>query len=645
MGIPRPMPFRHVFRPFCAILAAFSLVMQAPMLASAEQSQQSAVDWSKIPSYYQQTPPQQAANSAFAPAADDPTAQRCDMLADPPYDPEKAGNGVDDDDIDTSGALPVCQEAAAAQPVRPRYQYLYGRVLMAANREQEGAQQVIAAAQAGFPVAMADVGILCATGEGVEKNPQTALAWLRQAANTGLPVAYFDLGVYYSNGDAVEADYSEAAQWFKKAGDAGYADGYAELGTLYITGDPPNYATAAAWFQKGAQEGSADGAMWLGWLYSSGQGVQQNLAMALQLYTQAANAGSTDAAYRVGMIYRYGRGVQPDATAAAQWFYKAAKQGHTKAEAELGYMFYEGAGTKQSDTAALAWFTPAAQAGLPMAEDGLALLSEVGKGIEHNPTTAVQWYEKAAGQQDVFAMYELGMHLRLGSGIQWDEGAAMQWFRKAADQQFGAAEGCLGYGYMNGLGGGTQDYQQAAYWFGRAVQHGDSYSLLWLGQLYDNGWGVQQDQVRAKQLYSQAANDPNPQVSDLGKKMVSMMPDTPDGYTAQQAPPRDSGRSNDSWVGPAIVIGGGILLLSALFSSHGSSGAATSAEPSGGMGGSMSMSSDTSGGWGGGSSTSSAPTPVCHQVPVETAFQVQSGTCAVMPTNCGYSGATTMVCD
>jgi TPR repeat protein len=630
-----------LFRPICSSLMVFALLMQGPLAVAATHS----LDESNAAPYPMANPAYaQAGGGTFAAPQDDPTAQRCDALADSPDDPERVGDGVDTDSISVSEALPVCEQAATRQPLRPRYEYAYGRVLMAANRDSEAVKQFSLATQAGYPSAVADLGMLYAMGIGVEKNPKQAETLFRWAANAGLPVASFDMGVFYSNGDAVEADYTEAAKWYKAAGDGGYADGYAELGTLYITGDPQNYATAAAWLQKAEQAGSIDGSLWLGWLYARGKGVQQNLPLALRLYTYAANGGSTEAAYRVGMMYRYGEGVQQDASAAAQWFYKAGKEGYTQAEAELGYMFYTGEGTRKSDTAALAWFVPAAQAGSPLAEDGVGTLCEFGEGVEHDVAKAVAWYRKAADQNDVFGMYQMGLHLRQGSGIEWNEGAAMQWFKKAADQGYAPAESALGYGYMHGLGGGTQDYGQAAYWFTRAVQHGDSPALLDLGMLYDNGWGVTQDERQAKSLYLRAANDPNPNVAEIGKKMVSLMPaDTASSDSSSGSFPRSPQRSDTSWVGPAIAVVGGIVLLSALFGGHSSNAAEST--PTSSAGGFPTGNTDAGMGMGGSSAPSAPPPPVCHQTPVELGFSTLNGPCVTSPTNCGFSGATTLVCN
>jgi hypothetical protein len=54
-------------------------------------------------------------------------------------DAQRVGDGVDFEKIQVDQALPVCKQAAERQPVRPRYQDLYGRVLDAAKRYPEAA--------------------------------------------------------------------------------------------------------------------------------------------------------------------------------------------------------------------------------------------------------------------------------------------------------------------------------------------------------------------------------------------------------------------------------------------------------------------------------------------------------------------------
>src|SRR5208282_2649467 len=174
-----------LFRPICSSVLAFALLMQGPLAAAGRLTldESNAAPHPMEPA----SAPAQSGSGTFAAPRDDPTAQRCDALADSPDDPERVGDGVDADSINVSEALPVCEQAATRQPLRPRYEYAYGRVLMAANRNSDAVKQFSLATQAGYPAAVADLGMLYAMGEGVEKNPKQAETLFRWAANAGLP--------------------------------------------------------------------------------------------------------------------------------------------------------------------------------------------------------------------------------------------------------------------------------------------------------------------------------------------------------------------------------------------------------------------------------------------------------------------------
>ncbi len=505
----------------------------------------------------------------------------CEELADNPYDPQRVGRGVPFDQINVGEALPVCEQSAKRQPPQARYQFLYGRVLEAANRPADAAKEYSLAEQAGYPMAASNLAALYDEGLGVPRDFQKAASLFRKAAEKGVSGAYLGLGHHYEMGRGVPQDWGEAAKWYKKAADIGNADGYAAIADHYGNSSPPNYAEAANWSQKAAQGGSAWGSLQLGWHYLNGLGINKDPVAAKRYYDEAAKHGLPNAMYRLGLMYRTGEGVAPDLETAAQWLYQAAKQGHHLAQAELGNMFYNGQGTKKDDQAAFGWYLQAAQAGIVSAQNSVAALYELGQGVNKNDIEAVAWLRKAAGQGDAYAMYQLGLHLRQGKGAAWSEALAMEWFKKAADKGLAEAEWAVGYGYKEGLGQsagqGQQDFRQAVQWFTSAIQHGNDASLIELAELYDKGWGVERDPQRAMSLYRQASNSRYPNVAAMAKVMLQ---EDDGGQVAQTGPPRPSGQSKDTpeWV-PWLVIGGGIAALAYLLSGPSSSSHSPASTP------------------------------------------------------------------
>jgi uncharacterized protein len=549
-------------RSLLAVFLSFSLLPLASVAQPSAQraTQQYPEDQPGFPQYPTAQPTthrggQSAAQGAgsaslnFPPDRNDSVALQCDQLADQPLDAQRVGDGVAFKKIQVDQAVPVCEQAAERQPARPRYQYLYGRVLNAAQRYSEAAAQYTAADQAGYGFAS------------------------------------FGLAQLYRDAFGVARSWEEAARLYDRAGNAGIADAFAKGGMLFARETPPDYREARSWVEHAVQGGSADGYADLGGLYETGFGVNQDAAMALSLFNDAAKRGSAEGMYRVGVAYYDGLGVPKDLATACQWFIRAATYEHPYAEEQAGLCYYNGDGVQQNHETAFRWFTLAGQAGLVVARVQVANMLDRGDGYAKDQSAAVEWYQAAAEQGNVYSMTELGAHLRLGQGVAWNEAQAMQWFAKAAQAGYVPAETSLAIGYENGLGQdsgqGKQDYQQAAHWFGQAADQDDGYAQLNLGVMYEKGWGVPQNLERAKQLYARAAGSSNTAVANLGKQYFSDVPDSapPDG-TPQRTAVSSSKDSSDFWA--TVIVGALAIGAVSLLTSGGSSNSSGSGSSIGG---------------------------------------------------------------
>lgn len=83
-----------------------------------------------------------------------------------------------------------------------------------------------------------------------------------------------------------------------------------------------------------------------------------------------------------------------------------------------------------------------------------------------------------------------------GHGVPQDYKEAAKWFRKAADQGNSSAQIYLGDMYSNGKGV-PQDFKEAANWYRKDAQNSGWDGLRKLGHLYAKGQGVDQDIVLA----------------------------------------------------------------------------------------------------------------------------------------------------
>jgi hypothetical protein len=82
-----------------------------------------------------------------------------------------------------------------------------------------------------------------------------------------------------------------------------------------------------------------------------------------------------------------------------------------------------------------------------------------------------------ADKGDLQAQLTLAKSYYLGLGVSKDEVEAARWFRRAADQGESQSERILGLMYEAGRAGLPKDDTQAVFWYRRAVEHGDASAL------------------------------------------------------------------------------------------------------------------------------------------------------------------------
>jgi len=148
------------------------------------------------------------------------------------------------------------------------------------------------------------LGILLGNGNGVRKNVQEALCWLRKAFRAGDPCAAQNIAITYrENGDL---------------------------------------KTAFKWFRRAAEVDNGDALIQLGIHYYWGKGVRRNPGAAVRCFRVATKAknisgvGRDDAFFLLGIAYYEGRGVQASIPNAKKFFEQANIDGdHVAADAIL----------------------------------------------------------------------------------------------------------------------------------------------------------------------------------------------------------------------------------------------------------------------------------------------------------------------
>jgi len=92
-------------------------------------------------------------------------------------------------------------------------------------------------AESGNVIAMNNVGVCYASGEGVTRDPERAVFWYRKAADAGCLPALVNLAECYRNGEGVVKDVAEAIRLYERAIPEDPCVSAFELGQIYAEGE------------------------------------------------------------------------------------------------------------------------------------------------------------------------------------------------------------------------------------------------------------------------------------------------------------------------------------------------------------------------------------------------------------------------
>lgn len=178
------------------------------------------------------------------------------------------------------------------------------------------------AAQAGNPEAQAALGFLYSVGQGVPKDEDLAITYLRMAAAQKLASAQHNLAIMLLRKDAA-ANETEAIALLSDAADRGFLPSQLELGETYFDGKwtiKPDPEKAFHFMQLAAAKGNASAANYLGVMYESGAGVARDKVQAAQWFEKAARQGEPKALVNLARAYASGSGVEKNLVTAYALF-------------------------------------------------------------------------------------------------------------------------------------------------------------------------------------------------------------------------------------------------------------------------------------------------------------------------------------
>ena len=198
--------------------------------------------------------------------------------------------------------------------------------------------------------------------------------------------------------------------------------------------------------------------------------------------------------YEIGSSY-YDKGNYQEAI---KWYTKAAENGHRDAQSELGFMYLNGEGVPINKPVALKWLIKAGENGDAMAQQILGYMYRNGDGVYKSESESQKWFRKAAP-----TFYDLSRNM-MKSGNQ----QSVNFFKDVIDMKVIPYNVLsmfhIGAMYYYGEGGLSVDYNKAFEYFSQAAKERNGPALYYVGLCYDNGYGVPQDKILAREYYKKS---------------------------------------------------------------------------------------------------------------------------------------------
>ncbi|CAN5424003.1 hypothetical protein BH11PSE11_BH11PSE11_01760 [soil metagenome] len=301
-------------------------------------------------------------------------------------------------------------------------------------------------AEGGDAVSQYYLGLMIANGNGVAADPAAAVVWLEKSAVQGYVRAQNSLGELYFYGRGVTTDIERAREWFQKAANQGLAGAQRNLGHYYLAQRRVDYPRAIFWLEKATSDKDPLDELELATIYQQIGGEVAHKRM--HWLRKAANHGVAEAQFQYGVQHQVS--VPKQYAKALYWYQRADAQGHREAPLSIAKMY------------------------------------NLGWGVERDHVEEANWLCKAAQRKNGNAIH------------------SMQYIndclKEVAERGSSVAQYRLAYLLENPIGE-RHDYINAAIWYRKAAEQGESGSFYALGDLYARGLGVPQDPVLAKMLY------------------------------------------------------------------------------------------------------------------------------------------------
>jgi enhanced entry protein EnhC len=163
-----------------------------------------------------------------------------------------------------------------------------------------------------------------------QSNKQLGLIWLSKSAASGNPKALTRLGAIYIEGKLVKKDEVKGLELLNKAASQNFTPAMLELGDMALMQN--NYDKALEWYNKAANMHDLNAYLHLAHAYLQDKSIIYDPKTGFLWTLKAAQDNLIQAKRELANLYQKGIGVEADATIAQQWLEQATQEEKNKAK-------------------------------------------------------------------------------------------------------------------------------------------------------------------------------------------------------------------------------------------------------------------------------------------------------------------------
>lgn len=343
------------------------------------------------------------------------------------------------------------------------------------------------------------------SGFGVPQDYQKAFEMYLSACEADYPYACYRAGLYYRDGVHSEQntpDFDKSFAAFSKAANLGYKLAEYEMAkaTFYGEGVEQNVAKALEMYTQNLEDKIWDAAVDLG-LYYEDQG--ENPAQAFHYLQKAADEAEIPfALFRLGLYYYQGFGTDENIDQAKKYFQLAVDHHYDAAYLRLGNIELWEEASDSNEANAFPYFAKAAEH--EHYNEGLGLCYKYGIGVEKDASKAFEAFTKGTAANNITSAYYLGLCYLEGEGTTQNDASAFEHFQNIAEQ-YVQAKYQLAKLYLTGKGT-HQNIDLGIQHLTQAAEADYTQAQFDLGNAYLTGNGVEENDELALQWYTKAAD-------------------------------------------------------------------------------------------------------------------------------------------